>query len=143
MTRRADDRIRRWVRLYTRGVTGEIARDRQQEIDSDLFEYRAAAQATGMSDVRADRAIIRRGFGGIGADISWRERELRRSHASKLAALPPARRRSIGRVVVASYVLGALLVGLGVLAVVRLWTPGGTGFLVPTIREGILAATIA
>lgn len=143
MTRRADDRIRRWVRLYTRGVTEDIARDRQQEIDSDLFEYRAAARIAGMSEAGVDRAIMRRGFVGIAADISWRERELRRSYAAKLASLPPVRRRSIGRVVVATYVLGGLLVGLGALAVVRLWTPGGANALVPTIREGILAATIA
>lgn len=96
-----------------------------------------------MSEERASRAIAWRSFGGIGADVMWRERELRRAHRAAMLSLSSAQQRSINRVTAITVVLGAFLVGLGVVAVVRLLTPGGTNHMAPTNREAILVATVA
>lgn len=72
----ADERaaalVRWWVRLYTRHLPSAVARDRQAELTSDLWEECAAARAAGKSPAATTRSVLSRALAGVPADIAWR-----------------------------------------------------------------------
>ncbi len=83
---RAERIVRRWVRLYTRGLPGPIAERRIEEIDADLHDHIAHERARGTSDRRTAAGITGRMLRGVAADASWR------------GQMSPADRRSVTRV---------------------------------------------
>ena len=79
---RAAELVAGWVRFYTRGLPGPIARRRVDEIDADLHDQIAHDRARGTSDRRIALGILSRMARGLVADAAWRERQ------AKLAARP-------------------------------------------------------
>jgi hypothetical protein len=65
---------RRWVRVYTRGLSEETRATRLGEIDSDLHEHRT----TGAHGA----AIVGRTLRGVPADVTWRREERRTVEAT-------------------------------------------------------------
>jgi hypothetical protein len=68
-----------WTLHLTRGLPGEVARDRFEQIRSDLWEQEA--DAGGRGGVRLAASLLLRTALGVPADLGWRR------HA--LAAAPP------------------------------------------------------
>ncbi|MGK2965730.1 MAG: hypothetical protein ACSLFM_08985 [Tepidiformaceae bacterium] len=63
---------RAWVALYTRGTDPEAALRRRSEIESDLWEQREEARATGRHPLRHATDVSGRLVRGMPADIAWR-----------------------------------------------------------------------
>lgn len=69
------DRLARsWTSLYTRGVSPTAREERVAELESDLWEHRAA---TG-DGLATQAAILSRCVRGMPADLAWRRRQARR-----------------------------------------------------------------
>lgn len=60
--------VRAWAALYTRGLPTTARGERLAELESDLWEHRAALRA----GVRGQLAILSRCVRGMPADIAWR-----------------------------------------------------------------------
>ena len=71
---RMAEMVARWVRFYTRGVPGPIAKRRFDEIDADVHDHIAHERARGTSDRRIALSILSRMVRGLAADTSWRGR---------------------------------------------------------------------
>ncbi|MBM7832647.1 hypothetical protein JOE59_003352 [Agromyces cerinus] len=112
---RSDRAVLAWGRWYTRDLPEEVAADRLAELESDVFEERAAAgDAAG-----AGRSIVGRAIRGVPADLAWRVARLR-------GASLTAPRGTFPLVLPAlAHVATAMLLAWGVLIVVRV----GAGML--------------
>ena len=64
-----------WVDLYTRGLTAAARGDRRAELESDIWEQRAAPGASKATQL----AILSRCVRGVPADLSWRRAQRHRS----------------------------------------------------------------
>jgi hypothetical protein len=64
---------RRWVRLYTTGLSPVEAHQRWEEIVSDLWEHHHDSVQSGQSRLRHNLEVIERVLSGIPADLSWRQ----------------------------------------------------------------------
>lgn len=112
---RADRAVLAWGRWYTRDLPAEVAADRIAELESDVFEERAAAgDAAG-----AGRSIVGRAIRGVPADLAWRVARLR-----GLALTAPRGTFPLALPALA-HVATAMLLAWGVLIVVRV----GAGML--------------
>lgn len=80
--------IDRTLRL-TRGLPDAIARDRFDQIASDLWEHEHDFAARGRSPLATAASILLRSARGIPADLGWRWREL--AEARRTASPVPAR----------------------------------------------------
>jgi hypothetical protein len=70
---RSDRAVLAWGRWYTRDLPEDLAADRLAELESDVFEERAAAgDAAGVG-----RSIVGRAIRGVPADLAWRTARLR------------------------------------------------------------------
>ncbi|MEV1128883.1 hypothetical protein [Agromyces sp. NPDC049794] len=67
-----------WGRWYTLDLPGDMANDRLAELESDLFEHRAAAGG----GAGVGSAILWRAVRGVPSDVSWRFSRLRRTALS-------------------------------------------------------------
>ena len=74
--------VARWVRRYTRGLPGPIARRRAGEIDADLHDHIAHERAAGVADRRIALAIGSRMLRGLAADAAWRGRQAKAARYS-------------------------------------------------------------
>jgi hypothetical protein len=70
-----------WVALYTRGLPAATARTRRAEIESDIWEQRAAAGG----GMRVELAVASRTARGVTADLSWRRTQRRGRRVPSLA----------------------------------------------------------
>ena len=70
---------RRWVRVYTTGLPRQVARERRDEIASDLWEHAADAGAAGAESRATAAQILGRTVCGVGADFAWLLDELKGS----------------------------------------------------------------
>ncbi len=61
-----------WVDRYTRDLAEDVRAERRAEIESDVWEHRAAARGS-----RAQIAIASRCLRGVPADLSWRRARAR------------------------------------------------------------------
>ena len=64
--------IRRWVDLYTRGLSTEARAARRDEIADDLWCHHEEALAIGRSMRSLDGELLARLVFGIPADVAWR-----------------------------------------------------------------------
>ena len=64
--------VLKWCTWYTRGLDPVVARDRQDEVASDIHEQRALAAEIGTPDWKVDSVTLRRAIAGAPADLSWR-----------------------------------------------------------------------
>lgn len=64
-----------WVDRYTRGLTAAARGDRRAELESDIWEQRAAPGASKATQL----AILSRCVRGVPADLSWRRAQRHRS----------------------------------------------------------------
>jgi hypothetical protein len=64
--------VRRWVRLYTRGLPAELRDGRRNEIDADLWSQLEEAALLGRTSRSTNTEILIRWLAGIPADLSWR-----------------------------------------------------------------------
>jgi hypothetical protein len=105
-----DRAVLAWGRWYTRDLPGAIGADRLAELESDLFEERAAAGgAHGVG-----RSILGRAIRGIPADVAWRFGRLRQaSFGAPRGTFPLA-------LPAFAHLATALLLAWGALVVVRL-----------------------
>ena len=115
---RTADLVRRWVRLYTRGLPTPVAERRIEEIDADLLEHIAHERAEGVADRRIAFGIASRLIRGLPADAAWRD--------GVIIGHPwtPAEARRKGR---AAY-RRAVGVGLGA-TLVLVWLIGAVGII--------------
>lgn len=68
---RAVDRIESWVRLYSRDLPLELARDRREEVLADVHDHVAWGRAHEVPERRVARALLGRAVRGAPADLSW------------------------------------------------------------------------
>lgn len=61
-----------WVRCYTWRLAPDIGADRRAEIDSDLWEHKHDATASGRRATEAALEVVGRLVLGIPSDLSWR-----------------------------------------------------------------------
>ena len=73
--------VRRWVRLYTRGLNPDLRDARRAEIESDLWAHADEAAAMGLAPASLDIEMLVRLALGVPADLAWR-----RSHRAAAAA---------------------------------------------------------
>lgn len=106
---RSDRAVLAWARWYTRDLPGDVAADRIAELESDVFEERAAAA----SEPGVGSSILWRAVRGVPADLAWRSARL---HGAALTA--PAGTFPLALPALA-HVATALLLAWGVLIVVR------------------------
>ena len=64
--------VRRWVRVYTRGLAAQVRQDRLDEIDGDLWSQAHDAAASARSEHSEAIEILVRLLLGVPADLSWR-----------------------------------------------------------------------
>jgi hypothetical protein len=76
---RARDLVADWTLLLVRGLPETVARDRFDEIASDLWEHQHDAAAHGRSPLGIAAAILLRALRGVPADLQWRRTVGRRS----------------------------------------------------------------
>ena len=88
--------VRRWVRLYTRGLAAAVVERRRDEIAAaDLHDHIDYARAHGDADARIAREIAARMLRGVASDLAWR------SHQPKEeTSMTKSLRRSMTRVAV-------------------------------------------
>lgn len=82
----AEGLTRRWVSLYTRGLSADVRVARRAELESDLWEHRQWSTTEGRRSSRLAIEIVERLFAGMAADLSWRveHRRLRRQEIRPL-----------------------------------------------------------
>lgn len=74
--------VRRWVRLYTVGLTDDLRDARRAEIESDLWAHADEAAAKGLSPAALDAEMLVRLILGVPADLVWRRSHQTASTAS-------------------------------------------------------------
>ncbi|MBF4635013.1 hypothetical protein ITJ38_11420 [Agreia pratensis] len=114
--------VLRWVALYTRGLPEGAARDRADEIASDLFEHNAAAVAAEQSNRATTASILARALTGMGADVLWRERQLQQEHRRQLSLASPELRTRYSRLTAIAVTSGAAVAILALASTVRVLT---------------------
>ncbi|SMG26625.1 hypothetical protein [Agreia pratensis] len=133
--------VLRWVALYTRGLPEGAARDRADEIASDLFEHNAAAVAADQSKRATTLSILTRALTGMGADVLWRERQLQQEHRRQLSVASPALRTRYSRVARGAVALGAAVAILTLASTIRVLTNVPTAWGVSSVT-GQIAVTV-
>ncbi len=120
--------IRAWAGFYTRGLRAELAEDRRDVIDADLWDEAEAArwlgETSGLSRQRWSRWLR-----GIPADVSWRfDQQRRASTMARRVDMPASKavRAAIGAVTIL-YVL--MIVGLLASPSFREWSGMGAATL--------------
>lgn len=68
----ASNAVRRWVRFYTGRLAPSLRERRVDEIESDLWEHRREAGATGLGPTQTGIEIVGRWLLGVPADLAWR-----------------------------------------------------------------------
>ena len=68
---------RSWTRVYTTGLPRQVARERRDEIASDLWEHAIDAETVGSSAQATATQIVGRSVLGMPADIAWHVGELK------------------------------------------------------------------
>jgi hypothetical protein len=102
---RAAGLVRRWVGIYTRGLAAEIAQERRDEIDDDLWSQVRDASGSRRTDQSLTGEIVIRLVFGIPADLSWRL-EQRRVAGKQVA---PMRSSTMGtRAIAVLAILGGI-----------------------------------
>ncbi|MFC9559325.1 hypothetical protein [Agromyces sp. NPDC056965] len=112
---RSDRAVLAWGRWYTRDLPEDVAADRLAELESDVFEERAAAGGA----PTVGRSIVGRAIRGVPADLAWRVARLRGVSLTAPRGTFPLALPAL------AHVATALLVAWGVLIVVRV----GAGML--------------
>ena len=113
--------VRRWVRLYTRGLPEDVARRRIDEIDADLHDHVAHERATGTSGRAIALRVLSRMLRGVAADASWRDAQVHANlghPATRAAAIRTrkvAYRSALGLTVWTVFVLFWLIGAVGVI----------------------------
>jgi hypothetical protein len=107
IARRSAGLVRRWVGLYTRGLSVDVRDGRRAEIEADLWDQLEEAKLSGRPERSTGADILMRLARGLPADLSWRmalwaDREVR--PATKMTATTGT--RAVG--------LLAIVGGLGV-----------------------------
>jgi hypothetical protein len=97
--------VRRWVGVYTRGLSPDVRLDRLDEIDDDLWSQLHDAGATGRGERSLAREIVARMVLGIPADLSWRL-EQRRSPSRQPTT--PRNPTMFARVISAIAIIGGI-----------------------------------
>lgn len=71
--------VRRWVALYTLGLSPEVKQGRRDEIDDDLWCQAHEAAESSRTDRSVAGEILARLVFGIPADVSWRMEQRRKA----------------------------------------------------------------
>jgi len=110
--------VRRWVRLYTRGLEPTVREMRRGEIDSDLWEHRREAESAGLRPRQTAMEIVARMILGMAADVGWRRAMPRAEHVRGVEAMD--KRISSVWWVPAAIVASGLNLAIGIAG----WDPG-------------------
>lgn len=119
---RAVEWVLEWCEFYTRGIEPETAKNRREEIVSDLYEHAVWADEANVPPARVRRSILWRAARGVPADLSWRNSQRKDSPDMDAAALRTLRLNgtatalalaaSVVLVVFGSYVIGRTLLAV-------------------------------
>lgn len=115
--------VLRWCALYTRGLPGNVAADRRDELASDLHDHRVASLGPARSTFRRDALV--RALLGIPADLSWRTHQRRIARSAREEEIAMTARAPLDGWTRVAYGVGAVvtawtaLVGIGMLADAR------------------------
>ena len=105
---RSAEWVRRWVRIYTRGLPADVRRDRLDEIDDDLWSQLRDAAGSGRPDTSLAGEIVARMVFGVPADLSWRL-EQRRAAPAPGSAAPERSPTMYARVISAMAMIGGVV----------------------------------
>jgi hypothetical protein len=120
-----------WVEAYTRHLPDEVAGRRRAEVDSDLWEQRAAGRRAWLVAF----SILRRMAAGMPADLHWRHGQLA---AARGRLLEPRARPVLAALARNWWLVAAALVGTAeVVAGIRMALAGDN----PVIGTGATART--
>lgn len=72
----AQSRVERWCAFYTRGISGEVASERREELAADVLDHTEWAAEQGISHSAVERAITWRAVKGVRSDLAWRRTQL-------------------------------------------------------------------
>jgi hypothetical protein len=114
--------VRRWVALYTRGLSDGALTARRDEIESDLWSQRQEALDRGQTDGAVASEMLTRLLLGIPADVVWR---LEQAGAMRANQVVERRVTIASRTVGLLAVLGGLAstISIGMIAVAILARP--------------------
>jgi putative membrane protein len=129
---------RRWVRLYTAGLSPEVRDARRAEIESDLWENSSDSEET-------RRQVLGRLLLGMPADLSWRleQRGAQRDTAKSDKGIL-RRRGTVLKTVKERWLVGLTVLGVGFTMVYGTWIfvrfvgdgPPGRGGVVMRLLHG-------
>ena len=137
--------VLRWCLWYTRGLDSEVARDRQNELASDLHEQLATAQASGVDGWKTHASILARAIAGAPADLSWRAGRL---GAGEIVQAVHRRNRINEAFALVVFLVGITVVGGGIYLYARLvraldlqvitYVPGATAPIIVLTLIGLI-----
>jgi hypothetical protein len=143
---RSADWVRRWVRIYTRGLPADVRRDRLDEIDDDLWCQRRDAVASGRPATSVAGEIVARMVFGIPADLSWRL-EQRGAAPNPGSAAPEVSPSMYARVTSAMAMIGGVVWALWLFPAVVLgeaaWVEPAYYVLMVGVAVGSLGLSLA
>ncbi len=130
--------VRRWVRLYTGGVSGEAAERRRLELESDLWEqlYGPVSMST-----RSPGGVLGRCLRGVPADVWWRYRTLLDHRGAQQRSHTMTRNTLTNWWGVITAVLGGIVLVAG-LALLGIAVEDGDGLLVTVSVGGVVAGAL-
>ena len=126
---------RGWVRVYTTGLPRQAARERRDEIASDLWEHASDAGAGGAGARATAAQIFGRAVVGMPADVAWHVGELK----------GPQMETAENRTLIFAAVVAVLSIVMGILMLIGLsqgsWSLDDAGG--PAIGAFYVFATVA
>ena len=130
-----------WCLWYTRGLDHEVARDRQDELASDVHEQLTSAEAAGAPLRATNLSILARAILGAPADLSWRASRLRGGEVDRPSHAHNRTREAFAFVV---FLAGSALVGVGIYLLVRVLRSIDLGLIswLPKAAFPLVALTI-
>jgi hypothetical protein len=126
------DRVLRWCDWYTRDLDERVARERRDEILSDLWEHAGWAERRNEAPDATSRAIIGRAIFGAVSDLSWRRAQRRRDRVEGAPAEPGTARTALPL----AFTVASLVLAFGLLALFR-----GVVGAAPRLYDGRLTRT--
>jgi hypothetical protein len=109
------ERVLWWCSWYTRDLDTGVARDRRDEVLSDVWEHATWAEQRDAPPAATARSIIRRAVRGVPADLSWRRAQLRATPPTPRGLLRERQMRGVSIAVVLAVTAVLGIVGGGTL----------------------------
>jgi hypothetical protein len=133
---RAVRAVRRWVGVYTGGLSSEVGERRRLELDSDIWE-----QLHGPAPTRSPGGVLGRCLRGVPADVWWRYRTLLDQRGAQQRSHTMTRNVFTNWWGVITAVLGGIVL-VPALALLGTGVEDGNSLLIATSGGGVVAGTL-